>query len=112
MPKRRAAKLCGVPRTTLLDKLYGCVPEEHTKPGSKTILTSAEEAVLVNYLKLMADVGYPVSRLELKTEVKKLLDRDGRNTPFKNNMPGMTGSVGGTRKLKSVNHKLWGEKGR
>ena len=88
MPKRRAAKLCGVPRTTLLDKLYGRVPEEHTKPGSKTILTSAEEDVLVNYLKLMADVGYPVSRLELKTEVKKLLDRDGRNTPFNNNMPG------------------------
>ncbi|MEW8546491.1 MAG: hypothetical protein AB2693_23480 [Candidatus Thiodiazotropha sp.] len=88
MPKKTAAKLCGVPRTTLLDKLNGRVPEEHTKPGSKPTLTVAEEGVLVNYIKLMAEVGYPVSRRELKTEVKKILDRDGRKNPFKDNMPG------------------------
>lgn len=88
MPKKKAAKLCGVPRTTLLDKLSGRVPLQPTKPGPKTVLTAAEEDVLVNYIKLMADIGYPVSRAELKREVKKILDTDGRKNPFKNNLPG------------------------
>ena len=87
MPKKTAARMCGVPRKTLLDKLYCRVPD-YTKPGAKSTLTGAAEGVLVNYIKLMAEVGYPVSRQELKNEVKKILDRDGRKTPFKSNMPG------------------------
>ncbi|XP_053403175.1 uncharacterized protein LOC128558284 [Mercenaria mercenaria] len=36
----------------------------------------------------MASKGYPVTRDELLTEVKKIIDLDGRNTSFRNNKPG------------------------
>ena len=36
----------------------------------------------------MASIGYPISREELLNEVKKIIDIDGRSTPFKNNKPG------------------------
>jgi hypothetical protein len=36
----------------------------------------------------MADIGYPMTHQELLKEVKKVLDHDGRCTPFGNNMPG------------------------
>ncbi|XP_053376472.1 uncharacterized protein LOC128547525 [Mercenaria mercenaria] len=88
MSKRQAAKTYGVPRTNLLDKVAGRVPEERTSPGTKPVLTSAEETVLVDYLKLMASIGYPVSREELLLEVKKILDIDGHSNLFKNNKPG------------------------
>ena len=73
--KKKVAKLCGVPRTTLLDKLAGRVPIEPIKPGKKTVLTAAEEGVLVNYINLMEEIDYPVSRAELKREVKENLKR-------------------------------------
>lgn len=87
LSKQAAAKAYGVPKTTLLDKLSGRVPEAPTKPGPKTILTKAEETVLVNYAKLMAEIGCPLSRPEFCREVKKILDLDGRPNPFQNNLP-------------------------
>ena len=88
MSKRQASTTYGVPRTTNLDKIAGRVPVERTAPGTKPVLTNAEETLLADYLKLMASIGYPLSREELLLEVKKILDVDGRNNPFKNNKPG------------------------
>lgn len=88
MAKKAAAKLYQVPKTTLLDKLAGRVPEETTKPGTKPTLTKAEETTLVNYGKMMCEIGYPLTSKEFRTEVKRILDIDGRQTPFKENMPG------------------------
>ena len=88
MSKRTAALTFGVPRTTLLDKLSGRVPEVKARPGPATILSSAEEDVLADYIKLMASIGYPISREELLNEVKKIIDIDGLRTPLKNNKPG------------------------
>ncbi|KAH3728535.1 hypothetical protein DPMN_024343 [Dreissena polymorpha] len=51
MSKRKAAMTFGVPRSTLLDKLSGRVPEARTRPGPATVLSAAEEDVLVNYIK-------------------------------------------------------------
>lgn len=36
----------------------------------------------------MNKIGYGRSRRELKLVVKKIVDEDGRDTPFKNNLPG------------------------
>ena len=88
MSKKKAARTYGIPRTTLLDKLAGRVPEEPTRPGPVPILTTGEEEVLVNYCNLMAEIGYPLKREQLKKEVKRVLDADGRKTPFKDNRPG------------------------
>ena len=87
LSKKAAAKAYGVPKTTLLDKLSGRVPETPTKPGPKTVLTAGEESVLVNYAKLMTEIGYPINKREFCGEVKKVLDFDGRQTPFKENLP-------------------------
>lgn len=88
MSKKQASKIFGVPRTTLLDKLSGRVPEGPVSPGTRPTLTEAEEKTLVNYILLMADVGYPLTRKELLLEVKKILDLDGRKTAFRDNLPG------------------------
>ena len=49
MSKRQASQTYGVPRTTLLDKIAGRVPKERTAPGTKPVLTNAEETVLADY---------------------------------------------------------------
>jgi hypothetical protein len=87
MSKKMAAKTFNVPRTTLLDKLAGRVPEVGNS-GPKPVLNSAEEITLVNYAKLMQEIGYPLTRPEFLKEIKKILDIDGRKTPFANNLPG------------------------
>ena len=57
MSKSEAARVFGVPRMTLVDKLSGKVPEEPTRPGPPCVLTKAEESALVDYSKLMASIG-------------------------------------------------------
>ena len=39
MSRKAAAKAYGVPRTTLLDKLAGRVPEAPTSPGRRVVLS-------------------------------------------------------------------------
>ena len=87
MSRKKAAATFGVPRTTLIDKLSGryCLG---ACPGRKTVLTKSEEGCLVDYCKLMGSIGYPLKKNDLLVEVKKVLDHDGRTTPFNNNMPG------------------------
>ena len=59
MSKQKAALSFGIPRTTLRDKLSGRYSLGST-PGRSTVLTNAEETVLVDYCKLMASIGYPL----------------------------------------------------
>ena len=88
MSRKAAAKAYGVPRTTLLDKLAGGVPEAATPAGRHTVLIKSEEDTLVRYCHLMAEIGYPLTKGEFLGEVKHVLDIDGRTTPFKDNRPG------------------------
>lgn len=88
MSRKLAAKTFQIPRTTLIDKLAGRVPEERGHTGRKPVLTIEEENTLVRYAQLMAEIGYPLTKAEFSKEVKHVLDIDGRNTPFKNNLPG------------------------
>ena len=48
----------GVPRTTLLDKLAGRVPEEDVMPGKKPVLTAGEERKLVDLANTMFNVCF------------------------------------------------------
>ena len=89
MPKRKVARIFQVPRTTLLDKLYGRV-EENCSLGSRPVLSKSEEESLVQYVVGMAKIGYPLTRGNLASQVKKILDEDSRSTPFTNNLPGTT----------------------
>ena len=87
MSRKKAALAYGVPRTTLIDKLSGRY-SLGSLPGRNTVLTKAEEMKLVDHCKNMAKIGYPLKKEDLLLEVKRVIDNDGRPTPFKNNKPG------------------------
>ena len=83
---RQAEARYGVPRSTLSDHVCGKVSS--TRRGPPTILTSAEENMLVHWAIEMAAIGYGRTREELCLTVKAMLDKDGRANPFRQNMPG------------------------
>ena len=56
--------------------------------GPKPVISQDDEAHLADYVCHMANIGYPLSRKALYAEVKKLLDKDERVTPFRDNYPG------------------------
>jgi hypothetical protein len=82
-----AAKAYGVPRTTLHDRLMGRVADDAV-PGGKTILSSAEELTLCDFVVRSAQSGFPLQRVDLKKWVKQILALDGRPNPFKDGCPG------------------------
>ncbi len=84
---RKAASAYNLPPSTLSDKINGKTPEI-SKSGPPPILTSAEESVLGDYITLMSSIGYPLTKKLLMLEVKKILDKEGRSTPFPDNIPG------------------------
>ena len=52
------------------------------------MLTPAEEQMLEDWLIEMAKIGYGRSRQQLQLAVKKILETEKRENPFKDNMPG------------------------
>jgi len=83
MSVREAAKLYGVPRTTLQDRLNGA----GDKDGRPTALSVAEEAEIVGMVKLLGIWGFPFTSTDLCHFVKSYLDKKGVVSVFKNNMP-------------------------
>jgi hypothetical protein len=69
----RAAKECGVPRITLVDKLQGT--HKTGQVGRPTVLNKVEEEVLVEVLVLMGQYNYPVTKRHLRDMVKSYLDK-------------------------------------
>nr|XP_054764527.1 uncharacterized protein LOC129271180 isoform X2 [Lytechinus pictus] len=87
MTLRAAAKKFNVPRSTLHDKVFGRTAVK-CKFGRASFLTAAEEALLSNWVLQMSRVSQCPSKKDIIQVVKKILDDDGRETPFKNNQPG------------------------
>jgi hypothetical protein len=85
LPVSRAAKMCNVPRVTLLDKLKGT--HKSGGAGRPTVLSNEEEEVLVEMLVLLGRFNYPLTKRHLRDMVKNYLDRH-RDTRFVNNRPG------------------------
>ena len=84
---RDAAAKYGIPRSTLSDHALGKV-ELGKKPGPPPILTPEEEKYLVQWTIDMYEIGYGQTRRQVTEMVKKILDKDGRPNPFKDNRPG------------------------
>ena len=87
MGQRSAAKTFGVPHTTIQDRLKGRVADG-VMMGKKTVLTLQEESVLSDVIIRSAKAGFPLQRMDVRSWVKQILDLDGRETPFKDNLPG------------------------
>ena len=85
MSMRTASRVYGIPRSTLFDKLHGNTPLVFQ---SKTVLTSAEEQRLVNWVLHMSQIGYGWTRFEVIDTVKRIVETDKRPNPFNNNKPG------------------------
>jgi len=78
---RKAAEEFGVPRQTILDHVHDDDISKHI--GRPTILSDKEEALLLDYINVMAQWGFPFSALDLRIFVKSYLDKKGATTYFK-----------------------------
>ncbi|XP_043226388.1 uncharacterized protein LOC122383728 [Amphibalanus amphitrite] len=58
------------------------------KPGGQPVLTSQEEADITLIINQLAEWKVPLSEIDIRLLVKNYLDRQGKLTRFKNNMPG------------------------
>ena len=87
MSVRAASRQFNIPKTTLLDKLHGCVAD-NAKDGRPTVLTHSVEVELVDWVVKICKIGYGRTKQELLLTVKKMLDFEGRQTRFKNKLPG------------------------
>ena len=59
-----------------------------TPMGRPTVLTVAEEKLLVTYVLHMAMIGFPLMLSDLCVEVQKIVVSDGRRNPMKDGKPG------------------------
>ena len=84
---RGAQAKYGIPRSTLSDHALGKVTLGK-KPGPSPVLTPEEEKYLAQWTIDMYEIGYGQTRQQVTEMVKKILDKDGRPNPFKDNRPG------------------------
>jgi hypothetical protein len=87
LSQRGASRRYNVPKSTIIDKHYG-KSSLHSRSGPKSVLSETDENIIVEWLINMAKIGYGQTRQQLLSAVKKVMDQDGRQTPFKNNLPG------------------------
>ena len=88
MSLRKAEEMYKVPMRTIKNK----VDQVHMqKPGRPRILTEKEEKDLIEYAKLCADWGQPMSKMELRLIAKSVLLLEGRKSAYveeKDDLPG------------------------
>lgn len=86
MPKLKASKLFNVPRSTIR---FRCSAKfTKSRPGPHTVLSSANEEMLVSWVTECQKKGFPRSKEDLKEAVKDFLDENEQENPFTNNIPG------------------------
>ena len=84
---RKAANAFGVPVATLARRKNNLdIVKMKTEPA--TVLSEAEEQVIVNWILYKAERGYPVTKTELLDSIQKYIESLKRDTPFIENRPG------------------------
>lgn len=86
MSKKAAAKLFKVARTTIIARLSGKLKK--IRPGPETVLTSAEEKLIVDWIIESQRKGFPKRKEDLQYAVHDFLNENPRANLFINNMPG------------------------
>lgn len=81
----KGAKKYKIPKGTLINKMHGRHIKKH---GGQTVFSAAEETDFVEGLVTCAKWGFPLNTLDLRLSAKSYLDRIGRNSRFRNNLPG------------------------
>lgn len=83
-----ASRKYGIPKSTLSKKARGINAVER-KMGPKPILGLAAEEKIVEFLFMLADAGFPISKQQLLDNMKEFASKQTEN-PFKNGQPGET----------------------
>ena len=82
----QAVKTFGVPRNALTSRVKGT---HQKRCGGQPVLNEQEEAVIVKYLILLSEWGFPYAPHDIRYMVKLYLDQQGRTVQrFKDNFPG------------------------
>ena len=82
----QASKVYGIPKTTLHDHVHN--KYQNHSVGVKPVLSQEEEERVARWAVHMSKIGFDRTRQELAVTIKKIIDEDGRPTPFKDNKPG------------------------
>lgn len=86
MSKKQASKTFKIPRSTLINKVLG---RHVNDPGGQRVLSDDEEKTLTSTLASVANWGFPLTKDDIRSVVKKYLDRKGVTVfRFKDNYPG------------------------
>lgn len=86
LSKKAVAKKFGIPRSTLQFRLSNKFKK--VRHGPNTYLTEEEENIIVSWILDSHRKGFPRRKDDIIASVKKFLDENPRNTPFRNNIPG------------------------
>ena len=78
---REASRLYNVPHETLRRRVLGIV-EMDCKSGPSTVLTANEEEKLAQYIVEMADMGFGLSRDDIKVTAYRIVENSGGSHPF------------------------------
>ncbi|KAK3085026.1 hypothetical protein FSP39_023051, partial [Pinctada imbricata] len=102
-----AARQFGVPVQTLRDRVKGHIDIDTVKSGKSPVLSEVEEALIVDFLKQMASLGYSYMRtevLQIATGYAVTAGKRDRNNPF--TLRWYAGFIGRWPDLKLVRPKL------
>ena len=84
---RKAERKYGIPKSTLHLYAIGKI-ELGSRPGPRSILTTAEEEQLVQYVVEMSRIGYGCTKQQVQDMVQAIIEKNNRPNPFTNNRPG------------------------
>ncbi|KAK9728311.1 CENP-B N-terminal DNA-binding domain [Popillia japonica] len=105
MSKKCAAKKFGVPRTTLKRRLEKICLKEKWVLKLLNFLSGGEEQLLANWILSMGRKGFPVHATNLLFTVHKIMKETGRQTVFKDGMPGKTWFAAFLRRHPEINEE-------
>ncbi|XP_058817700.1 uncharacterized protein LOC131681009 [Topomyia yanbarensis] len=83
----QASQCFGVPKSTIKFRL-GTKWTKKLRRGPQTVLSLQEETKIVQLVQEMERRGFPCTKHALISRVKAFLDKNPRQTPFKDNRPG------------------------
>lgn len=87
LSKKAAAQKFAIARSTLQHRLKN--PNRKTTCGPATVLTVEEEELLQTWIINSCRKGFPRRKEDLLSSVQQFLEKNKRQNPFKNNLPGI-----------------------
>ena len=100
---RRAAERYDLPKSTLCDHMHGKM--SRTRAGRPTILMELEEKTIVRSCQELAKMGFGLDRFTVGVVVQKYLAAQGRESPFKDGVPGSKWRTGLLRRWPSLSER-------